>query len=394
MKKILMIMLMGFSINSYADKDRGGGGGFLYPDGRVELLDLVEARVPKNEGGISEEGLEIPESNASIADQLERAIKRYRRYISQFPSYTRNVATYIAVLEKVKEAMSIMKNVGDDAELLFPEDANLKFKPRNSKEVGIALWDTDFSGKEVLWVDNKYFQKMNDTNKAALLLHEAWYKVDRMNRGATDSKETRRYVGYLFSNKDEPKKNVDTSDDTITIKLEKLSGVQCEAVLSNYRETSEDKSIFKILISDSQPKAEVDVKNSELTQNGKGFLYIKYTRYLFPQNETASKDELKQPCQAKYTLIHKSSGYTISSGEMELSPKTLTEDLSQLNSGASIYLTSSEWNSGMRYKFGVLTNKLRSVSTKSVYDSLPYKLYVPYQDFVDYPAEKMELPKY
>ncbi|MES2770042.1 MAG: hypothetical protein V4596_12935 [Bdellovibrionota bacterium] len=371
MKKLLMIAIIGFSINSYADKDRGGGGGFLYPDGRVELLDLVEARTPKNQGGLTEEGLEIPESNNSLEEQLDTALLRLKSYLDR----RLQKDFYLNVVSNLDKAKQIMRPIANTVELFFPDDANLKFKPKNTKEVGVALWDTDFSGKETLWIDYNYYNKMNNTHKAALLLHEALYKTFR-EFGDNSSKRSRRIVGYLFSTKDQPQPGIDVSDDRIKIKINYLSGIQCEGRIEI--ETKEKQTLN--FVSRENSSFEAIVKYSEIKKDTKYYAALRMTSYRYERSKNAPiiNDEYMMPCEFQIEYIH------VGSNAIMLSFKHTNKKITRLRPGKYAYVKGED---GKMKK--VVNDRGELDWTHSFVAS--YDLNYPI--FSEYPVAEMNLPE-
>lgn len=212
MKKLFLIVTLLMSVTSFAGNDGRGGGGGVLTNGKVLLLDLFEAAKPKNIGGITESGLNIVESDDPVEVQVERALARLELW--KQPNFAlKGISKHVR--EEYQKALKIMRPIGNDYELSFPTDANLKFMPKNMKPVGIAEWETDANDGEVLWVDMKYYNLMNNTHKAALLMHEAIYKVLRSRFFHSKSVTTRYMVGYLFS--DVP---------TVAIDLEKEKNIK------------------------------------------------------------------------------------------------------------------------------------------------------------------------
>ncbi|MES2770046.1 MAG: hypothetical protein V4596_12955 [Bdellovibrionota bacterium] len=365
----------------------------------MELLDLVEARTPKNEGGFSEKGWSVVESNQDVDIQIQRAFARYKRYISQGGDYEAGLKHFDLILEQMEKALKIMKPIGKQAELFFPGDAELKFKSKGSKEIGIALWDTDFNGEEVLWYDSNYFNKMNNTHKAALMVHEAIYKAARL-RGDKNSKFARRMVGYLFSNEDEKKAGVDLSDDRVTMSFNWISGVQCDAKINVFK----DKEIIKTLeVSPENSKVEFIVNVKDLLKDGEVQVSTEMSRYFLPEKNTAEPAKLRLPCVLDLKYVHTSSGIRIRSGTVTLSKEQLRqpkeifehqyhysgkapEHIAKENYEKSFRNIQFQWNSGESQSYGFF-GEYSYVRKKELFGARTYDIDVVYQPFHDYPAE-------
>lgn len=229
MKKLVLLALTLCAFKVQAGNDVGGGGGFLQ-NGKVLLLDLVEAKNLKNMGGTTEGGLNIVESSAPVEDQVERALQRLALWPQpEFSTLTQEVRKAYAVALKIK------RPIAEDFELSFPSDANLNIKPKSSSPVGIALWEKDmYSQEETLWIDNRYYSLMSNTHKAALLVHEALYKTLRTHFHHTDSRRVRIIVGYLFS--DIAPVSAGATDNTVIATLQSLTSKECALSISLFND--------------------------------------------------------------------------------------------------------------------------------------------------------------
>ena len=57
----------------------------------------------------------------------------------------------------------------------------------------------DYMGADTVYFDQEIFDHMDDTNKAALILHESFYKLLRRDSSELNSLRTRRSVGLAMS---------------------------------------------------------------------------------------------------------------------------------------------------------------------------------------------------
>lgn len=160
----------------------GGGKGVVcrFPAGNIETaetLDLYEGRVLF--------GLQSPiESNEPYAVQVAQALER-------IPVVSRGAIEVYAnlVLKNLRFAP-----VG--SELTPINDSFEAVLPKNCKAEQLANYYND----KLILVSEEIWQKLSETNKAALILHEAVYAAERIH-GATDSRRTRHVVASLFDQK-------------------------------------------------------------------------------------------------------------------------------------------------------------------------------------------------
>jgi hypothetical protein len=86
-----------------------------------------------------------------------------------------------------------------DSELEPVDDANSPIKPPPGCSFEqLALYYKTDAANPTLWVNQAMWDKMDTTNRAAMIAHEAVYEVAR-GQGDTDSMRSRKIVGHLFS---------------------------------------------------------------------------------------------------------------------------------------------------------------------------------------------------
>lgn len=167
----------------------GGGKGVLCLTGgqeKLETLDLYEGRIIYN--------LNIPENLNSedeafdfLAEKLANHFwNPYSIEINEMKKSFRevllkNIYTQIRFLDEKKS----LKLVPDSAEVIVEDDC---------KMVQVAV----YYNESALMVDQKLWNKMNWTNKAALIMHEMFYLMDR-KAGAKNSVHSRKAVARIFS---------------------------------------------------------------------------------------------------------------------------------------------------------------------------------------------------
>ncbi len=157
--------------------DGGGGKSVVCRDDQnniisAQSLDLYEGRTMY--------GLNIPTSDETMELQIDRALKTFptRQSIIEL-----NVTT-------VKEKMTLLaagtqlSEVNDSYDVIFPQGC---------KAEQLARYYSD----EKILVSGDIWKHLSNTDKAALVLHEAIYSLNR-NYGALDSRQSRHIVMNLF----------------------------------------------------------------------------------------------------------------------------------------------------------------------------------------------------
>ena len=157
----------------------GGGRSVVCrnPAGEItsaQMLDLYEGeKVYK---------LSVPRSDAPMEEQIAKALGKLSekaRLPIQFQAGF------------IREKMSLLP---EDVKLPLLEDSREFALPRNCEVEQLAI----YYSMDNIQVDGQIWSKLSETDRAALLVHEAIYLYDR-NGGATTSRRSRRIVANLFS---------------------------------------------------------------------------------------------------------------------------------------------------------------------------------------------------
>jgi hypothetical protein len=157
----------------------GGGGKAVVcrgGDGKIthaETLDLYEARTMY---GYTPQVLSTP---------ME---KQARAALQRVPATSRAVLAYYVDL-----VLKNMKVLSTGAGLLPIDDSLESIFPKGCAAEQLANYRADQS----ILVDGEIWDALNETERAALVLHEALYALNRLVK-ATDSRQTRHAVGRLF----------------------------------------------------------------------------------------------------------------------------------------------------------------------------------------------------
>jgi len=164
--------------NSAGGVDGGGGKSVVCRNAEgvitsAELLDLYE--------GSTMYGLNIKKSTTPYAEQVESALL-------VLPASSRALTEAYAHI--VRDKMTVLP-VGTE---IAPVDDSLEVvTPKNCRPEQLAR----FYSQDKILVNGEIWERLDETNRAALILHEAVYANNRF-AGATDSRRSRHIVASLF----------------------------------------------------------------------------------------------------------------------------------------------------------------------------------------------------
>lgn len=181
MKKILLPMMMLISMNSFAN-EKGNGGTVLDCGEKVVLADFEEVKLRAGLRG----KIEIAESSVYFQEQIHAVIRKVRDINSTVSEdLEKTVATFIAEVSEIEGnyEWTITPDIGP-----FPVPRGCKLK------------------NTVMYIDNgpvelnsDLFNKLSETHKAGIIIHEAVYKLMR-DRGVEGSAvPARRLTAMLFA---------------------------------------------------------------------------------------------------------------------------------------------------------------------------------------------------
>ncbi len=181
----------------------GGGVGVVCRDSSnkvnsVELLDLWEARVIYGRNLLT---TEVP-----FATQLDDAIEKAKKTF-YFPidvdSYGQNLHGYELTKAAIHyDSESFLQPSGEakwltGVRLTRTEDSFELAVPQGCEIEQVVNYIDSFPAQ--ILINKDLFDKMNETNKAALILHESLYRVLRRYSHENNSIRTRRIVGMVMS---------------------------------------------------------------------------------------------------------------------------------------------------------------------------------------------------
>jgi hypothetical protein len=185
MKIVLTIITVISSISltfAAGGVDGGGGKGVVCRNDqnqiiKAEVLDIYEGRV--------QYGHRIPSSSSQVMSQADEAIRSI--------SSGRNKVFQDSVL-KMAHFINLRKIILPDGTGLEDiDDSHHVIVPKGCKIEQLA----NFTKQNQILIDGEIWKNLDNTNKAALLVHEALYKWFR-NYGATHSIRARKFVSLGF----------------------------------------------------------------------------------------------------------------------------------------------------------------------------------------------------
>lgn len=182
--------LFGFLSNSFAGRDSGGGNVFVCPqaDGnvKVEVVDLYEARLRGLKVQLGDPKLSVDRKVKDALARLALAEKYIAKQLNKI---------YLSLAEKSQHIPNAkFPSVNDSFHFAEPDGCELK--QAAIQKVPLFKEDKEFIFSANLW------EKMDNDNKATLILHELAYRWVRNQRVLVheDSVRIRYFVGKWLAN--------------------------------------------------------------------------------------------------------------------------------------------------------------------------------------------------
>lgn len=198
---VLAIMTM-MGAKASAQEHVGNGGGSHYCKGRSfqEMYDIYE--------GKTRYGLSFDENQSDEEKVLMNAVAKIRNIN---PRIANEVSKWINYLNKSGKLIANF-----NIKLTPVPDANVLMTDENCEYVQLANWD---EVTQKVFVKPSVYKQLPPFHKAALKLHEAIYKVFRVEKKAVNSDQSRALVAQLLSNgpADAGMKNIQGNNDVIAI---------------------------------------------------------------------------------------------------------------------------------------------------------------------------------
>ncbi len=192
-----LIIISSLSHSGEGGAESGGGGGVLICGENYSLLDLEE--------GKSFYGYDIPLTDESYRDQIEQRLLELERVDSDLTQVLR---------DKLESILSSVNGLESNMEVKFiSEDLPFESLPQSWIDLGdvrllrknefkdcyiqYGAWFFDGENPE-LHISEFVFNRFTETEKAALLFHEAIYYIARTKRDEEYSETTRHIVAQIF----------------------------------------------------------------------------------------------------------------------------------------------------------------------------------------------------
>jgi hypothetical protein len=188
MKNLFILGMVLLSATAFAGNEKGNGGGVHYCANQksLELYDVYEAQ--------ARFGYAIKESSLAVDVQVRNAVEKIKKNNPYIGKLVQEKVSYLKNGHMIVRAKVKLTPIGDANILIVDEGCSYK---------QLANWD-EVSGN--LIVNKDFYDRMSNTNQAALYIHETLYKVGRdLNLitkeadGTSTSDEIRRMVGEIFS---------------------------------------------------------------------------------------------------------------------------------------------------------------------------------------------------
>jgi len=202
MKKLSLLSIVVTSIvslNAFAGRDGGGGGACVVhgPNKFVKaatLIDLAEG----------ETRLHLHYNRASIPNRIEspeneKALLKKGVY-EVLNKFRFDTVRFHDLKESIDDVVSKLDFLPENAKIATPPfdfgKTNATVIPNNCDPQYVAFYADDGT----ISVITKIYSKFSLTDRVALVLHEAIYRLDRIIRGVHNSSSSRQLNAYLFGN--------------------------------------------------------------------------------------------------------------------------------------------------------------------------------------------------
>lgn len=173
---------------TFAGSESHGGVGVACIDkeGKIISVQLLDLYLAGNIFTLRESQKSVDEQVSSVLDQFKQ-LELYHWEISTALGFVRRDLTPL----KRGVKLGIIPRKGN----LFSLESACQ-KGATPVEVTIA----NYTSTGFLFVDMELYEKMTPTHQAALLIHEALYKIARVYSDDVNIQKIQQLVGYLFSN--------------------------------------------------------------------------------------------------------------------------------------------------------------------------------------------------
>ena len=180
---LLLASLLALSVSAFASGEKGNGGYSVVcrdTQGTItsaEILDIYEGRILYKRN--------YPDNSFSVETLLNVAKYKMKEHVA-----------FSAKLEKeIDLANSNMIFIPEGNELESTDDALPVIKKTGCKNEQLA----NYTDEGELLVSQEIYDRLDNVNKAALILHEAIYSLRRKSRGDETSQTTRRLTAQILA---------------------------------------------------------------------------------------------------------------------------------------------------------------------------------------------------
>ena len=183
------LILLGATVQAHIGPGSDGGDkAIVCRNGKgkitsAETLDLFEARNLYNLKALPiKKSASVDEIVSAVEKKLEHSVENSQGEL--FPEINK-----VRILMHLVKPETVLNDVDDAGSVAAPSKLG-----KNCKREQLA----NYTSEQDLFVNQEIWKKLDNENKAALILHEGIYKFERIY-GAKDSRRSRKVVAYAMS---------------------------------------------------------------------------------------------------------------------------------------------------------------------------------------------------
>lgn len=180
--KASLIFLLFLSVNIFAGNEGGGGYAVVCRDNQneitnVKMLDLYEAEYAYQ--------VNVWNKSNDTKAIVNEAFNKLNNSMDQADVHLLPIVNRIYKIARFVPKVAKPATIDDVDPIIIPTECSME---------QVALYVND----ELLLIDLEVWEMMDNTNKAALYIHEAVYRLERYS-GAKSSRRARKVVAHTFS---------------------------------------------------------------------------------------------------------------------------------------------------------------------------------------------------
>lgn len=222
MKYLSLVLLFTLTSSVFA-KEGGNGGGVHVCRNKYELYDFFEGRDARGHN------IKIWKNDRKLSfnDYIEKALTHVKNDI---PEVSDSVSQMVSKILSTPE-----KDLYVDISIPIIEDANPTVIGKDCSYQQAANWNERF---HKLFISKELFSKLDNMNKAGLILHEAIYKLSRETKVANETSDSvREVVARIFS--DEKLTRVDSEVISSQEARNLATRPHCDSAKSSFAQVDE-----------------------------------------------------------------------------------------------------------------------------------------------------------